>query len=51
MKMRLVMRRTQPDANGVCVEKEYITRDIEVDKEFKSLRARGFGVIGAEWLE
>lgn len=51
MKLRLIMMAGTPQEQGECVDKCYLTRDIEVGDEFKSLRARGFGVIGAEELE
>lgn len=51
MKLRLIMMAGTPQESGECVDKCYLTRDVEVDDEFESLRRRGFGVIGAEWLE
>lgn len=51
MKIRLILMTGTPQEQGECVDKKYITRDIEVGDEFKTLRGRGFGVIGAEWLE
>jgi len=51
MKLRLIMMAGTPQEQGECVDKVYLTRDIEVDDEFIKLRSRGVGVIGAAWLE